>query len=114
MEANGYSVTREAGYMRICVHHDRLEEWFAPRLKSELVVLTGTGVRNVVLDLSPCQWCSTAVVDALLVGNRLCRSAGGQFILTGVSPSVERIMSSLRVDSLLAIAYSQAQVMALL
>lgn len=64
-----------------------------PALKSEFILLNTEGYRNIVLDLSGVEECTDSQdLSCLLVGDRLCKSAGGIFVVSGVNNSIARIV----------------------
>lgn len=110
METQDFTFRREPNHTRIIIQKERLDTLLAPRLKSELVVLSGSGVSNIVLDLNNLQYCDSSGLSAILVANRLCRSANGVFVLTGLSKEVERLITISQLDTVLSIAYNESQV----
>lgn len=89
------------------VLEEKLDTNIAPSLKSELVLISGNGERNIVLDLSSCRYCDSSGLSAILVANRLCKNAGGTFVLTGLTDAVERLITISQLDTVLNIAYSR-------
>ena len=87
-----FEIVKIADYTRIKVLNDRLDTSNAPDLKSELVVINTNGEKNIVLDVSNCEYCDSSGLSAILVANRLCEDAIGTFILTGLQPDVEQII----------------------
>ena len=87
-----FELSKIADYTLIKVLNDRLDSNNAPDLKSELVVISTTGEKNIVLDVSNCEYCDSSGLSAILVANRLCEDAIGTFILTGLQPDVEQII----------------------
>jgi anti-sigma B factor antagonist len=87
-----FEISKIADYTLIKVLNDRLDSNNAPDLKSELVVISTTGEKNIVLDVSNCEYCDSSGLSAILVANRLCEDAIGTFILTGLQPDVEQII----------------------
>jgi len=87
-----FEITKIADYTLIKVLNDRLDTNNAPDLKSELVGINTNGEKNIVLDLSSCEYCDSSGLSAILVANRLCEDAIGTFILTGLQPDVEQII----------------------
>ena len=64
-----------------------------PALKSEFILLNTEGYHNIVLDLSKVKECNDSQdLSCLLVGDRLCKSAGGIFIVTGAGEAVANIV----------------------
>jgi anti-anti-sigma factor len=83
-----------------------LDTHIAPSLKSELVLISGNGEKNIVLDLSKCRYCDSSGLSAILVANRLCKNASGIFILTGLNDAVERLVTISQLDTVLNITSS--------
>jgi len=87
----------------VTVRSEKLNSLNAPLLKSELVVLSGKGEKNIVLDLSQCKYCDSSGLRAILVANRLCDEAIGALIISGLQPEVENIFRISMLDSVLLI-----------
>lgn len=83
---------------------EKLDTHIAPTLKSELVLLSGNGEKNILLDLGKCNYCDSSGLSSILVANRLCKNADGVFILAALQPAVERLISVSQLDSVLKIA----------
>lgn len=91
------------------VLEEKLDTNIAPSLKSELVLISGNGEKNIVLDLSNCRYCDSSGLSAILVANRLCKNANGTFVLTGLTDAVERLITISQLDTVLNIAYSKEE-----
>ena len=87
----------------IQVQAEKLDTHIAPALKSELVLVSGKGEKNIILDLSKCQYCDSSGLSAILVANRLCKNAGGTFVLCGLNDAVERLITISQLDTVLNI-----------
>ena len=87
-----FDISKIADYTLIKVLNDRLDTNNAPELKSELVAVNTNGEKNIILDVSNCEYCDSSGLSAILVANRLCEDAIGTFILTGLQPDVEQII----------------------
>ncbi len=92
------------GFILVQVLKDKLDTNIAPTLKSEIVLLAGNGEKNILLDLSKSSYCDSSGLSAILVANRLCKNADGVFVLSGLQPAVERLISVSQLDSVLNIA----------
>jgi anti-anti-sigma factor len=57
----------------------------------------------MILDLSESRYCDSSGLSAVLIGNRLCRDAEGSFVLTGLQPSVEKLVQISQLDKVLKI-----------
>ena len=87
----------------ISIETEKLDTHIAPSLKSELVLISGKGERNIILDLQKCQYCDSSRLSAILVANRLCKNAGGTFVLCGLNEAVERLITISQLDTVLSI-----------
>ena len=87
-----FETTKISDYTLIKVLNERLDTNNAPDLKSELVAINSNGEKNIILDLSNCEYCDSSGRSAILVANRLCEDAIGTFILTGLQTDVEQII----------------------
>jgi anti-anti-sigma factor len=79
-------------YTLVTVLSDKLDTNNAPDLKSKLVAINSSGEKNIILDVSNCEYCDSSGLSAILVANRLCEDATGTFVLTGLQPDVEQII----------------------
>lgn len=86
-----FEVQKRERFTLVTVTEDKLNSNNAPDLKSEFVVISGQGEKNIVLDLSQCRYCDSSGLRAVLVANRLCEDAIGAFIVSGLQPDVENI-----------------------
>ena len=93
----------------IQIESEKLDTHIAPALKSELVLVSGKGEKNIILDLVKCQYCDSSGLSAILVANRLCKNAGGTFVLCGLNEAVERLITISQLDTVLNIAYSRTE-----
>jgi anti-sigma B factor antagonist len=87
----------------IQVQTEKLDTHIAPALKSELVLVSGKGEKNIILDLQKCEYCDSSGLSAILVANRLCKNAGGTFVLCGLNDAVERLITISQLDTVLNI-----------
>lgn len=82
---------------------EKLDNNVSPSLKSELVVLTTEGVKNIVMDLTAVRYCDSSGLSAILVANRLCKNANGSFVLCSIQEAVKKLISISQLDSILKI-----------
>jgi anti-sigma B factor antagonist len=101
-----FKIEKLENYTLIQVLEEKLDTHIAPTLKSELVLISGNGERNIVLDLSKCRYCDSSGLSAILVANRLCKNANGTFVLTGLNDAVERLITISQLDTVLNISNS--------
>ena len=99
-----FKIEKLSGFTMVQVLKEKLDTHIAPSLKSELVLLSGNGERNILLDLSNSNYCDSSGLSAILVANRLCKNSEGVFVLSGLLPAVERLITVSQLDSVLNIA----------
>ena len=98
-----YDVIKKDNHTVIQVLAKKLDTSIAPSFKSELVMIAGNGEKNMIIDLSNTEYCDSSGLSSILVANRLCKNAKGQFILSGLQNAVERLISISQLDSVLSI-----------
>jgi len=101
-----FEINKNGNHTLVKVNSDRLDTHNAPDLKSELVVINNQGEKNIVLDLSSCNYCDSSGLRSVLVANRLCEDAIGTFILCGLQPDVENLVKISMLDTILLITNS--------
>jgi len=99
-----FKIDKFENHTLIKVLEEKLDTHIAPTLKSELVLVSGNGEKNIVLDLSNCRYCDSSGLSAILVANRLCKNASGTFVLAGLNDAVERLITISQLDTVLNIA----------
>ena len=82
---------------------EKLNNIVAPELKGEVVMLDKNGVVAMIIDLSETRYCDSSGLSALLVANRLTKAAGGTLVITGLQPSVEKLIQISQLHTVLNI-----------
>jgi len=98
-----FRIEKQDKYTLIQFSTDKLDAIVSPDLKSELVVINKQGVKNIIIDLGSVRYCDSSGLSSLLIGNRLCKEAGGSFILSSIQPSVAKLVMISQLDSILNI-----------
>ncbi len=104
-----FKIEKLKNHTYVQVLEEKLDTNVAPSLKSELVLISGKGENNIILDLNTCRYCDSSGLSAILVANRLCKNANGTFVLTGLNDAVDRLISISQLDTVLNIAYSSEE-----
>ncbi|MFZ9942266.1 MAG: STAS domain-containing protein [Bacteroidia bacterium] len=99
-----YSLDKNEKFALIKLHEEKLNTLISADLKSELLIINNEGYNNIILDLSDTQYCDSSGLSAVLVGNRVCRNAGGNFIVTGLSDGVRKLITISQLDQVLTIS----------
>lgn len=104
-----FNIEKQENYTLVQVLAEKLDTNVAPSLKSELVLISGKGEKNIILDLNQVKYCDSSGLSAILVANRLCKNANGTFVLTGLNEAVDRLITISQLDTVLNIAYSTGE-----
>lgn len=88
---------------------EKLDSLSAPDLKSELVFLSKSEIKNVIVDLSSCRYCDSSGLSALLTGNRLVKELKGTFVICGLQPSVMKLVQISMLDKVFKITPTRAE-----
>ncbi len=88
-----FSTDKHEKYVVIKLDEPTFTNDITPALKSEFILFNAEGFRNIVVDLSAVEGCRDSQdLSCLLVGDRLCKSAGGIFVVVGVNNSIANIV----------------------
>ncbi|MCD0489624.1 STAS domain-containing protein [Pedobacter sp. MC2016-14] len=94
-----FSLDKHEKYVALKLNETKLTNENTPGLKSEFILLNAEGYRNIVLDLSAVKQCNDSQdLSCLLVGDRLCKSANGLFVVAGVTPCVAQLLEISNLD----------------
>lgn len=98
-----FQIDKTDKYTIIKLLVEKLDSNLAPSLKSELVVISTDGAKNIIIDLSDTRYCDSSGLSAILVANRLCKNSQGSFVLAGLQDSVKKLISISQLDTILNI-----------
>ncbi len=102
-----FTVERKKTYAIITMNADTLNNHVVAELRSEIVLLSGSSVKNIILDLSKCESCDTAGLGAIQIAHRLCKD--GKLILVGVKENVENMFRIQHFDPALVYVNDMAE-----
>ena len=97
------SIEKTDQFSTIIVEDEKLNSLNAPELKSELVVLNSQGITNIIVDLSMVKFVDSSGLSAILIGNRLCSSSQGTFVITKLQENVLKLVKISQLDNILHI-----------
>lgn len=105
-----FSVDKHDKYVVLKLRESKFTNENTPKLKSELILLNAEGYRNIVLDLSSIKQCDDSQdLSSLLVGDRLCKSAQGLFIVTGLNDCVSTLLEMSNLNQSLTVVSKLAE-----
>lgn len=97
------TVQKEEKYSVIRPEIEKLDSTVAALMKSEIVLITGGGEKNIIIDLSDVKYIDSSGLSALLVANRSCKNVNGSFVLTGLNENVNKLIKISQLDTILTI-----------
>lgn len=109
-----FKIEDKGRYTLVTSNVEKLDTTCAPELKSELVYLNKTGVRNVIIDLTATRYCDSSGLSALLVANRLCKSVNGGLVVCGLQEPVQKLVQISQLEAVLSITPTAAEAVDLL
>lgn len=98
-----FTIDKHEKYVLIKLNESKLNSLMAPHLKSELILMNTEGQRNIILDLSAVKYSDSSGLSSLLVGHRLCKNAGGSFIITGINEIISKLVVISQLENVLTI-----------
>ena len=98
-----FTSNKKDKHHQVICNIENLNSAVSPELKAEFVVANKDGGKNIVLDLSQAKYADSSGLSAVLLGNRLCRDAGGTFVLTGLNEHISKLIEIAQLDRVLNI-----------
>lgn len=98
-----FKTEQQDNYTLIKFSTDKLDAVVAPDLKSELVIISKNGAKNIVIDMESVKYCDSSGLSALLIGHRVCKVSEGSFVLCALQPALEKLITISQLDSILNI-----------
>jgi anti-sigma B factor antagonist len=107
-------IEKQKTCMVVKINSEKLDSLIAPELKAELVNITSEGAKNIIIDMSDTRYCDSSGLSAILVGNRLCKNAGGMLVLAGLKEPVKKLILISQLDSIIKTAITLEEGMGML
>ncbi len=98
-----FTIANKDKYTLVSTNVDKLDTTCAPELKSELVYLNKTNVRNIIIDMGKTRYCDSSGLSALLVANRLCKGVNGSLVICSLQEPVMKLVQISQLESVLSI-----------
>ena len=98
-----FKIEQKKDYVLIKVNETKLNTQISTSLRNELLEEKNKGMTNVLLDVEDCLYCDSSGLSAILAINRFCKDNGGLFVLCGLQPTVEKLISISKLDTVLTI-----------
>ncbi len=98
-----FTVDKQESYTTFSVLEPKLNSMVAPDLKTELILLSNNGVKNIILDMENVEFVDSSGISAMLVGNRLAQNENGTLPLVNIQDNVLRLLKISQLDSVFTI-----------
>ncbi|WP_257666107.1 STAS domain-containing protein [Parapedobacter tibetensis] len=99
-----FTVDKHEKYVAIQPHVEILDGDNAPKIKAEFLLRNTGGQSNILLDLSHVQEADSSGLRTVLLAHRLCKAAGGVFVLVGANEQIRGLISMCKLDGVLTLA----------
>ncbi len=98
-----YTVDKRDSYTILTLQEPKLNSLVSPELKTELILMSNEGMRNIILDLSNVEFVDSSGLSAILVGHRICSNQDGLLTVCSLNDNVERLIKISQLDNVLNI-----------
>ena len=88
----------------ITSHVEKLDASNAAELKSVFLFANKNGDNRLIFNMKQTKYCDSSGLSAILTANRLCKDSSGSFALSGLQPSVAKMISIAQLDKVLSIS----------
>lgn len=103
-----FTIDKHEKYVIIQPHLEVLDGDSAPKIKAEFLLRNTGGQRNIVFDLSQVKDADSAGLRTGLLAHRLCKAAGGVFILACANEEIKNLISVSKLDSVFTLTANTA------
>lgn len=93
----------EDEYTVVKLLEDKLDSRISASLKSEFIMLSTNGVKNIIFNMDQVKYTDSSGLSAILTANRLCRDSNGTLILTNLTPHAEKLIKISHLETVLYI-----------
>lgn len=104
-----YRIDKQETYAVLTLDEENLNSTIAPQLKSDLIIFSQEGIRNLIFDLSNTKFVDSSGLSAILTGHRLWKD-DSTFVLAGeLHPMVKKLIEISRLETILTIIPSVSE-----
>lgn len=104
-----FTIDKHEKYIIIQPHVEVLDGDSAPKIKAEFLLRNTGGQRNIILDLSQVREADSSGLRTGLMAHRLCKAAGGVFVLACVNQKIKHLISVCNLAGVLTLAHNTAE-----
>lgn len=104
-----YVIDKRDEYAVIELLVEKLMSSNAPKLKTEITMLSSEGYKSLALDLGHVDFVDSSGLSSILLAKRVCEESGGQLALSGLNPAVKTLIDISQLNEVLNIFPSQEE-----
>ena len=104
-----FTIDKHEKYVIIQPHVAVLDGDSAPKIKAEFILRNTGGQQNIILDLSQVKEADSSGLRTGLMAHRLCKAAGGIFVLACVNQQIKSLISLCNLSDVLTLAHNTAE-----
>ncbi|SEM93756.1 anti-anti-sigma factor [bacterium A37T11] len=104
-----FTTDKHERYVVIQPHEEVMDGITAPKIKSEFILLNTDGQRNIILDLTHVTQADSNGLRCALTAHRLCKAAGGIFIIAEAHKNVRELIKVSKLDNVLLVVPKLAE-----
>lgn len=101
-----YSIDKQAKYVIVQPHEEKIDASLAPELKTLFINLAADNNKSFILNMSDVKYVDSSGLSAVLFGNRLANEQKGSFVLTNIGDHVMKLIKISQLDRVLSIFVS--------
>jgi anti-anti-sigma factor len=103
MSTAAFQIDKKDKYVQVNILEDKFTARVSPDLKTELVLLSNEGVKNIVFNLENTSYCDSSGLSVILVANRICKENNGCLVICNLRPAVEKLIDISQLSNVLNI-----------
>jgi anti-anti-sigma factor len=104
-----HTLTKNERYTLFTINEKNFTSATASDLKTEFVLLSTEGVKNIILDLSMVEFMDSSGLGAILTGRRLFEDHGGSFTIVNVHEAVYLLLKISKLENILNLFRTESE-----
>lgn len=98
-----FDVKEKNGVLIFSLFEKRLDANLAADLKGEFLIMCTSAIKELIIDLSPVEFCDSSGLSSLLFAERQMRENGGRVKLAGLTENVASLIKISQLDRVFSI-----------
>ncbi len=98
-----FDVKEKNGKIIFSMYEKRLDAKLAAELKGEFLIICTSAINELIIDLSPVEFCDSSGLSSLLFAERQMRENGGSVKLAGLTENVASLIKISQLERVFSI-----------